>query len=93
MEPAPASMPFGTVPSLLIATGMALAVKWRGKAGWMEGAVTGVLMAVFLLIGERFYGFVYSPAGGESGLRSTRFTCRERCGGRRDPGRVEVGRA
>lgn len=65
LETGAGKMPFGPAPSLLIAIGMSLAVKWRGKAGWMEGAVTGVLMAVFLLIGERFYGFVYSPAGGE----------------------------
>lgn len=61
-------MPFSPIPSILIAIGMSLAVKWRGKTGWAEGAITGVLMAVFLLIGERFYGFVYAPAGGETWL-------------------------
>lgn len=58
-------MPFSPIPSILIAIGLSLAIKWRGRPGWMEGAVTGLLMALFLLIGERFYGFVYAPAGGE----------------------------
>ncbi len=58
-------MPLSPLPSLLIAIGISLAAKWRNKAGWMEGAITGLLMAVFLLLGERLYGYVYAPAGGE----------------------------
>jgi hypothetical protein len=56
-----ARMPFGIVPPLLAAIGLSCAVKWRNKAGWMAGAVTGVLMAIFFGFAVSFYGYVYGP--------------------------------
>jgi hypothetical protein len=56
-----ARMPFGVVPPILTAIGLSLGVKWRNKAGWMAGVVTGVLMAVFLAFAVGLYGYVYGP--------------------------------
>lgn len=61
MEAAMARMPFGVVPPILAAIGLSLAVKWRNKAGWMAGAMTGVLMAIFFAFAVSFYGYVYGP--------------------------------
>ena len=54
-------MPFGIVPPLLAAIGLSCAVKWRNKAGWMAGAVTGAIMAICFGVGVSLYSFVYGP--------------------------------
>jgi Na+/proline symporter len=61
MQAGMARMPFGVIPPLLAAIGLSLAVKWRNKAGWMAGATTGALMAVFFAYAVSFYGYVYGP--------------------------------
>lgn len=58
-------MPLGFIIPVLIAIGLSLVIKWRSKPGWMAGAETGFWVALFFLFAERFYGYVYSPAGGE----------------------------
>lgn len=59
-------MPIGFVIPILLAIGLSMAVRWRNAAGWMGGLTTGLIVAVFFLIAERLYGYVYSPAGGET---------------------------
>jgi hypothetical protein len=54
-------MPFGIVPPLLTAIGLSLAIKWRNAAGWLGGAVTGLLMAVLFGFATSLYGYVYGP--------------------------------
>jgi hypothetical protein len=54
-------MPFGIVPPLLAAIGLSCAVKWRNKAGWMAGVMTGVIMAVCFGVGVSLYSYVYGP--------------------------------
>ena len=63
-----AKMPFSAIMPILIAIGLSLAIKWRGRPGWSAGAMTGLLVAVFFLLAQRMYGYVYSPAGGETWL-------------------------
>jgi Na+/proline symporter len=53
-------MPFMVVMPFLQAIGLSLVVKWRNASGWMAGAMTGVLMAIFFSIAARMYGWVYS---------------------------------
>ena len=53
-------MPFMVVMPFLQAIGLSLAVKWRNAPGWMGGLMTGVLLAIFLTIAGRMYGWVYS---------------------------------
>ena len=53
-------MPFMIVMPFLQAIGLSLAVKWRNAPGWMGGMMTGMLLAVFLTIAGRMYGWVYS---------------------------------
>src|SRR5262245_50198360 len=53
----PERMPFGVIPPILSAIGLALAVKWCNAPGWMGGAMTGVLAAIFLAFPVSFYGF------------------------------------
>lgn len=59
-------MPLGFIIPFLIAIGLSLAIKWRNKPGWWGGAETGLLMALFFMVAVVFYGYVYSPAGGET---------------------------
>jgi len=66
LEGGMAKMPLGFVIPILLAIGLSLTVKWRNAPGLMGGLTTGLLVAVFLLIAERMYGYVYSPAGGET---------------------------
>lgn len=54
-------MGLGVVMPILAAIGLSLAVKWRGASGIVAGALTGVLMALFLGFGSRMYGYVYGP--------------------------------
>jgi hypothetical protein len=58
-------MPLGVVMPILVAIGLSLVIKWRNQSGWMAGAVTGLLMALFFLFAERLYGFVYSAEDGQ----------------------------
>jgi hypothetical protein len=53
-------MPFMVVMPFLIATGLSLAIKWRDRPGWFEGLKIGIVMAVFLTVAGRMYGWVYS---------------------------------
>ena len=53
-------MPFMVVMPFLQAIGLSMAVKWHNAPGWMGGLRTGVLMAVFLTVAGRMYGWVYS---------------------------------
>jgi Na+/proline symporter len=67
-------MPFMVVMPILQAIGLSLAVKWRNAQGWMGGLTTGVLMAIFLSIAARMYGWVYSSEPNELfGLDSGHF--------------------
>lgn len=59
-------MPIGFIIPFMIAIGVSLAVKWRNKPGWWGGAETGLLMGFFLMSAVVLYGYVYSPAGGET---------------------------
>lgn len=54
-------MPLGVVPPILAAIGLSFAIKWRGKPGWMSGAVTGLMLAVLFAFGTSLYGYVYGP--------------------------------
>lgn len=65
VEAAQGKMPLGVIMPILIAIGLSLSIKWRNQPGWMGGAVTGVLMAVFFLFAERLYGYVYSAEDGQ----------------------------
>jgi len=60
MEEDNGRMPFMAVMPFLQAIGLSLAVKWRNASGWMGGLVTGVLLAIFLTVAGRMYGWVYS---------------------------------
>ncbi len=60
MEQDNGRMPFMVVMPFLQAIGLSLAVKWRNAPGWMGGLMTGVLLAIFLTIAGRMYGWVYS---------------------------------
>jgi hypothetical protein len=60
MEQDNGRMPFMVVMPFLQAIGLSLAVKWRNAPGWMGGLTTGVLLAIFLTIAGRMYGWVYS---------------------------------
>jgi hypothetical protein len=53
-------MPFMVVMPVLQAIGLSLAVKWRDRPGWLEGVKVGLLLAVFLTVAGRMYGWVYS---------------------------------
>jgi hypothetical protein len=52
-------MPVGAVMPILTAIGLSLVIKWRNAAGWMAGAVTALLMAIFLAFPTSLYGYVY----------------------------------
>jgi Protein of unknown function (DUF1761) len=54
-----ARMPFGIIMPLLTAIGLALVIKWRNAAGWMEGLRTGLMMAVLFGFSTSLYGYVY----------------------------------
>lgn len=53
-------MAYMVIMPFLQAIGLSLVVKWRGATGLMGGLTTGVLVAVFLTIAGRMYGWVYS---------------------------------
>ena len=52
-------MPLSVVMPVMIAIGVALVVKWRKVESLSSGATTGLLMAMFFLVGGRLYGYVY----------------------------------
>ena len=54
-------MPLGVIPPILTAIGLSFAVKWRGKPGWLSGAVTGLMFAVLFALGTSLYSYVYGP--------------------------------
>jgi hypothetical protein len=54
-------MAIGVAPPILAAVGLSLAVKWRNKAGWMAGLMTGVYMAICFAYGGSLYSYVYGP--------------------------------
>ena len=56
-----ARMPFGIVPPLLAAIGLALAIKWRNRPGWMSGLLTGVMLGVLFGLGGSLYPYIYGP--------------------------------
>ncbi len=53
-------IPWMAVMPFLQATGISMVIKWRKAPGWLEGAVTGFTLAVFIAIAARMYGWVYS---------------------------------
>lgn len=55
----PERMPLGVIAPILTAIGLSLAVKWRKAPGWMGGATTGLLMAVFIGFAMSIYPYVY----------------------------------
>lgn len=55
-----ARMPFMLVMPLLTAVGLSMILKWRNASGWMAGLKTGAVVAVFITIAGRMYGWVYS---------------------------------
>ncbi len=56
-------MPLSPIMPLMIATGVAFAIKWREASDLMSGVSTGFWMALFLLVGGRLYGYVYGVEG------------------------------
>lgn len=53
-------MALSPVMPLVLASGLAIVMGWRGKTGLMAGVQTGLFVALFFLIAARLYGFVYS---------------------------------
>lgn len=58
-------MPLGVIMPILIAIGLSLVIKWRNRPGWMGGVSTAFFMALFFLLAERLYGYVYSAESGQ----------------------------
>ncbi|MFK8018739.1 MAG: DUF1761 domain-containing protein [Pseudomonadales bacterium] len=56
-------MPLSVLMPIMIAIGVALVIKWRKVDSMGSGAVTGLLMALFFLVGGRLYGYVYGVEG------------------------------
>lgn len=55
-----ARMPFMVVMPVLTAIGISMVIKWRDQPGWFDGLKVGLLLATFLTIAGRMYGWVYS---------------------------------
>ena len=58
-----ARMPLSPIMPIMIAIGTAMGIQWRGAQGISEGAMTGLLLALFFLVGGRLYGYVYGVEG------------------------------
>lgn len=58
-------MALGPVPTILVAIGLSVLLKWKGAAGWRAGLTVGLIAAIFLMIGQRLYGYVYSTEGAD----------------------------
>jgi hypothetical protein len=56
-----ARMPFGFIPPLFAAIGLALAIKWRNTPGLMAGVTVGVIFGVLFGLGGSLYSYVYGP--------------------------------
>lgn len=56
-------MPLSPVMPLMIALGVAVALRWRSASGIAAGASTGFIMALLFLVGGRLYGYVYGVEG------------------------------
>ena len=56
-----ARMPFGVIPPLFSAIGLAFAIKWRNKPGLMAGLAVGVMLGILFGLGGSLYSFVYGP--------------------------------
>lgn len=54
-------MPFGIIPPLFAAIGLALAIKWRNTPGLMAGVTVGVIFGVLFGLGGSLYSYVYGP--------------------------------
>ena len=52
-------MPFGAIMPVLIAIGLALAIKWRNAPGLMGGVTTALMMAVLFGFSTGMYSYVY----------------------------------
>ncbi len=66
LETGMGKMPVGFIIPFLLAIGLSLAIKWRNASGWLAGARTGFLVALFFLLTQLLYGYTYAPAGGET---------------------------
>ncbi|HRO04630.1 MAG TPA: DUF1761 family protein, partial [Terricaulis sp.] len=60
MEKDNGRMPLMVVMPVLTAIGISLVIKWRDRPGWFDGMKVGLLLAIFLTIAGRMYGWVYS---------------------------------
>jgi len=60
MEQDNGRMPFMLVMPFLSAIGISMVLKWRNASGLVTGMTTGALLALFLVISGRMYGWVYS---------------------------------
>ncbi len=56
-----ARMPFGIIPPLFAAIGLALAIKWRNSPGLMAGVTVAVILGVLFGFGGSLYSYVYGP--------------------------------
>ena len=55
-------MPYGAIMPILQAIGLSCAVKWRAAVGPVAGAMTGVILAVFIATAVSMYAYVYGAA-------------------------------
>jgi hypothetical protein len=56
-------MPLSPVMPVMIALGVAVALRWREARGLAAGASTGFIMALLFLVGGRLYSYVYGVEG------------------------------
>ncbi|MBT9447745.1 MAG: DUF1761 family protein [Hyphomonadaceae bacterium] len=56
-------MPFGIIGPLIWATGLSIAIGWKGAKGAQAGAMVGAVTAVFFMCAARFYQWGYGPTG------------------------------
>jgi len=60
MEKENGRLPLMVVMPVLTAIGISMVIKWRDRPGWFDGLKVGLLLAIFLTIAGRMYGWVYS---------------------------------
>lgn len=56
-------MPLSPIMPIMITIGVALVVKWRQIDSIGAGAITGLWLALFFLVGGRLYNYVYGVEG------------------------------
>ena len=56
-------MPFGIIGPLVWATGLSIALGWKGAKGLQAGAMVGVVTSIFFMCAARFYQWGYGPTG------------------------------